>query len=123
MINTGLSFSIQPKILKYSRVKTISLKSKVLGCDFLKSSIAISFLVLNFNNQIVHAEPEGKSDKAFQLCLSKCIYSSTRPPEIGASTERLENTIPRNEVIKDCKLKCATDKSQLLLGQPKPVKK
>ena len=60
-----------------------------------------------------------QGDKAFELCLSKCIYDGTRPPPIGSSTERLEETPPRNEIVKGCKKTCAVSKEQLMTGKPK----
>jgi len=80
---------------------------------------AIVLAVAFFNSQQSFAAEESKSDKAFQLCLSKCIYASTKPPPIGSSTERLEVTVPRGQVIKECKVECATTKEQLMMGKPK----
>lgn len=49
-------------------------------------------------------------------------YSATRPPPLGASTERLEVTKPRSEILRDCRVKCAKSKDQLLMGKPKVIK-
>jgi hypothetical protein len=61
-----------------------------------------------------------KTDKKFELCISKCVFNETKPPPVGASTERLESTRTRGEILKDCKVTCATTKEQLMLGKPKP---
>eukprot|EP01038_Epipyxis_sp_PR26KG_P012808 gene12808-17170_t len=82
--------------------------------------------VMNNSDFVVIADDDGqsatKNDKAFELCLSKCVFAGTRPPPIGASTERLNTTKSRGEIIRSCKSDCATNKEQLLIGQPKKTK-
>ena len=48
-----------------------------------------------------------------------CTYVETRPPPVGASTERLEVTKPRSEILRECRVRCAKNKDQLLIGKPK----
>lgn len=62
-----------------------------------------------------------KTDKKFELCVSKCIFSETRPPPAGSSTERLEAR-ERGPIIKECRKSCAKTKEQLMTGEPKKVK-
>jgi len=59
------------------------------------------------------------SDKGFELCISKCVFSETRPPPVGSTNDRLEATKSRAEIIRDCRKTCAKTKQQLLLGEPK----
>jgi hypothetical protein len=51
-----------------------------------------------------------KEDPAFQACLSKCMYACTKP--------KGEEQKSRSECLPDCKQQCATNKSQLLRGEP-----
>eukprot|EP01035_Chromulina_nebulosa_P018829 gene18829-24608_t len=69
-----------------------------------------------------NGDKTSKSSKSFELCLSKCIFSETRPPPINSNAERLEVTKPRDEIIRECKKSCAVSKEQLLLGKPKQPK-
>lgn len=62
-----------------------------------------------------------KTDKKFELCVSKCIFSETRPPPAGSSTDRLEAR-ERGPIIKECRKSCAKTKEQLMTGEPKKVK-
>lgn len=59
-----------------------------------------------------------KTDKGFEACVSKCIFSETRPPPIGSPVERLEAR-GRVEVITGCRKSCAKTPEQLMLGEPK----
>lgn len=91
----------------------------------IKLPVILMMAACLFTSTCAHAydeKTEGKGSKAFELCLSKCIYAETRPPPINASVERLSVTKGRSEIIFDCKAKCAVSKQQLLLGQPKQEK-
>lgn len=71
---------------------------------------------------VVYAGEAGsKTDKTFELCVSKCVFSETRPPPIGSSTDRLEAK-DRVSIISDCRKSCAKTKAQLLVGEPKKAK-
>lgn len=63
-----------------------------------------------------------KAEKKFELCLSKCLFDETRPPPVGAGTDRIENTRSRTEIMRGCKSQCAKTKEQLMLGKPKSPK-
>ena len=65
------------------------------------------------------AYADSKQDKQFELCISKCIFEETKPPPVGASAERLEATKTRGEIVRECRVKCAKNKEQLLIGKPK----
>ena len=43
------------------------------------------------------------TDKKYELCVSKCVFSETRPPPNGADNERILTTISRTDIIKDCR--------------------
>lgn len=52
-----------------------------------------------------------KNDPTFEACLSTCVYECTKPKGVEQKS--------RKECLPECKQQCATDKKQLLLGQPK----
>jgi len=71
--------------------------------------------------RVVYAGEAGtKSDKSFELCVSKCVFEETKPPPIGSTVERLEAK-DRKTIVTDCRKGCAKTKAQLLLGEPKKV--
>lgn len=51
-----------------------------------------------------------KADPDYQLCLSQCVYTCTKPK--GAEFRS------RAECLPECKASCATTKAQLLRGTP-----
>lgn len=58
------------------------------------------------------AEVKGtKKDPAFETCLSTCMYECTKPKGVEQKS--------RKECLPECKAKCATNKNQLLIGDPK----
>jgi len=58
------------------------------------------------------AELKGtKKDPNFEACLSTCMYECTKPKGVEQKS--------RKECLPECKAKCATNKTQLLLGDPK----
>ena len=84
------------------------------------SALSISIALLSSNSVIGNAlADDGKADKAFELCLSKCVFEQTKPPPLGSPAERMEATKPRKLIIKECKVKCATTPEQLLTGKAK----
>lgn len=86
----------------------------------MMTSACLIATLLSSTNVVYAGEDTGtKTDKAFELCLSKCVFKETKPPPIGSTSERLEASKTRGEIIKDCKKICATTKEQLLLGAPK----
>lgn len=97
---------------------TAAYSNKQATLQTVRTVLAVAFTTLSLNPTLASAG-ENKDDKSFQLCLSKCLYANTKPPPVGSSTERLENTTPRNEVLRECKKGCATSKDQLLIGAPK----
>ena len=52
-----------------------------------------------------------KKDPTFENCLSTCMYECTKPK--GSEQKS------RKECLPECKQQCATNKNQLLLGEPK----
>lgn len=52
-----------------------------------------------------------KKDPVFEACLSTCMYECTKPKGVEQKS--------RKECLPECKSKCATNKNQLLLGDPK----
>ena len=51
-----------------------------------------------------------KKDPAFEACLSQCMYDCTKPKGVEQKS--------RLECLPECKQKCATNKNQLLRGEP-----
>lgn len=97
-------------------------RNHMQAISFCKQAIfAISTIVaLSYPLQAQAATEGAKTDKKFELCLSKCVFEETKPPPVGSTAERLETQRSRGEIIRDCRAKCATTKQQLLTGQPKP---
>lgn len=105
-----ISKSLTPTSSKLSTTRELQNYAKVA---------ALGISVLTLMQAPVLADE--KSSKEFEGCMSKCVFQGTRPPPIGSTTERLEETSSkgRGEIIRECKVKCAKTKEQLLLGQPK----
>jgi len=83
--------------------------------SFLKTSVASAALVLTNSNPSFAKETEAdmkgtKADPKYQACLSQCVYDCTKP--------KGDEQKSRGECIPECKVKCATTKQQLMLGQP-----
>lgn len=72
-----------------------------------------SLAALVLPSQSAHAA--SKYDKAFDDCLSKCVYEKTK---ITKGVGQVE-VVSRADAFAECKPKCATSKDQLLTGQPK----
>jgi hypothetical protein len=51
-----------------------------------------------------------KKDPTYEACLSKCVYECTKPK----GTEQKSRAV----CLPECKQTCATNKEQLMLGQP-----
>ena len=88
----------------------------VSGLSF--SPVAPSLLQLSPVFAANNGAAGSKTDKGFESCVSKCIFSETRPPPIGSPVERLEAR-GRVEVITGCRKSCAKTPEQLMLGEPK----
>lgn len=84
-------------------------------------SIALTSCLLTFSSATLAADKGAGTitDKKYELCVSKCVFSETRPPPNGADNERILTTISRTDIIKDCRKSCAKTKEQLFLGKPK----
>ena len=84
-------------------------------------SLAISSCLLSFSSASIAGDKGAGTitDKKYELCVSKCVFSETRPPPNGADNERILTTISRTDIIKDCRKTCAKTKEQLYLGKPK----
>jgi hypothetical protein len=72
-------------------------------------SLVIGPLLINSQSSLA---VDGKEQKKYESCLSKCIYQETREPPIGADNARVTSTKPRSEVVHDCKVTCKDKKSQ-----------
>lgn len=88
---------------------------------FAAVTLALSSCLLSFGFASFAADKGAGTitDKKYELCVSKCVFSETRPPPNGADNERILTTISRTDIIKDCRKSCAKTKEQLLLGKPK----
>lgn len=92
---------------------------------YKKKSAAICLLALSpwlMSSSCYASDDASKTAKAFELCLSKCVYQQTRPPPINSDNDRLQVVKERSEIIRGCKSECAVNKEQLLLGKPKQKK-
>ena len=102
--------SVVPKSEKLSSMKLLAV-----------ASIALSSCLLSFSGAsfAVDRDTGTITDKKYELCVSKCVFSETRPPPNGADNERILTTISRTDIIKGCRKTCAKTKEQLYLGKPK----
>ncbi|KAL1499808.1 hypothetical protein AB1Y20_012493 [Prymnesium parvum] len=86
------------------------------GVSHLSRRSAFGSAALALLPQVVWAGQEGtKNDKAFQECLSKCVYESTKITKGIAKVE----VVSRQDAYLECKPKCAKTKEQLMTGRPK----
>lgn len=111
VVDAELSQSvIMPKTVKHMSIQR-----------FAAVSLALSSCLLSFSCASIAADKGAGTitDKKYELCVSKCVFSETRPPPNGADNERILTTISRTDIIKDCRKSCAKTKQQLLLGKPK----
>lgn len=85
------------------------------------ASIALSSCLFSFSGASLAVDRDTGTitDKKYELCVSKCVFSETRPPPNGADNERILTTISRTDIIKGCRKTCAKTKEQLYLGKPK----
>lgn len=148
----GFSFAFKTKtsLHSYSRTKLLDSNIKItksIPACFMKSnnienniqkentfnlnkklsivSIAVTSSLFAFTTASYAGNDRGAgtiTDKKYELCVSKCVFSETRPPPNGADNERILTTISRTDIIKDCRKSCAKTKEQLLLG-PAKIKK
>jgi hypothetical protein len=51
-----------------------------------------------------------KKDPGYEACVSKCMYTCTKPKGM--------EQISRSECLPVCKKECATTKAQLMVGTP-----
>ena len=116
-VNTPISSIINSNNSNNNNKKRIA---SIICSSLVSLSLPIfATSIINMNAPIVAYAAEGKEDKKFELCISKCIFEETKPPPIGSSAERLEATKSRGEIIRECRVKCAKNKEQLLIGKPK----
>ena len=95
--------------------------NKFLLPNIMKSSL-ITFITMSSFIANSYADDNkigSKTDKSFELCISKCVFQETKPPPVGSDSDRLEAKKTRSEIIKECRIKCAKTNEQLLLGIPK----
>ena len=112
LVKRQLSINDSPSTLTENTIHALQKKATAL--------ILALAMINSMPIQSSFADQTGtKSDKAFELCLSKCIFEETKPPPVGSSAERLEATKSRMEILKDCKKTCAKTSEQLLTGTPK----
>jgi hypothetical protein len=110
-------YASHSRVLKLDSLNTDFFELNIPSKKLIKSTLLATVLLQLFStNAYSTTEKEGKN---FELCLSKCVFSDTRPPPIGSDRKRLEATRTRVEILHDCKVQCATSKEQLLTGKPK----
>jgi hypothetical protein len=112
----GYTTPSSPSIKAQQSSSTTSTSAQPINrLSFLKTAFASSTLILTNANaaQAKDIDPAlkgTKQDPAYQACLSKCVYDCTKPKGDEQKT--------RSECLPECKVKCATNKEQLLLGSP-----
>lgn len=96
-------------------------KLLITNNNILKSSLITLITISTFltNSYADDNKVGSKTDKKFELCISKCVFQETKPPPVGSDSDRLEAKKTRQEIIKECRIKCAKTDEQLLLGTPK----
>ncbi len=92
----AVSFSFERHV--FSRRILCAGSAVVAGC------IGVAFPVLSAEDK--------EATKAYENCLSKCMYQETRPPPIGSKAERLEAKRTRAEILSLCKKGCAVTEEQ-----------
>ena len=109
------------RLQKAASVSTLllGLALNINSAPFLSSSPLLPFPSLVPAAHAKEGQQGTRSSKTFEVCMSKCIYQQTRPPPIGSSSERLEQSKSRGEIVTDCKMSCATTKEQTMVGKPK----
>jgi hypothetical protein len=126
--STGSRVNIMDDIVSSVEERTIIRNEVIRGNDklafakrFGALSIALTSCLLTFSSATLAADKGAGTitDKKYELCVSKCVFSETRPPPNGADNERILTTISRTDIIKDCRKSCAKTKEQLFLGKPK----
>lgn len=96
--------------------------TSTLSVRQLRLVVASALACMAVGSPAFAKDSEGtKQDKKFELCVSKCIFLATKPPPAGSDMVRLEETSSRTrvDIIRACRIECATTKEQLLLGKPK----
>lgn len=116
---SGKMFSRPSLRLQKAASVLLGLALNINSAPFLSSSPLLPFPSLVPAAHAKEGQEGTRSSKTFEVCMSKCIYQQTRPPPIGSSSERLEQSKSRGEIVTDCKMSCATTKEQTMVGKPK----
>ena len=120
----GLSNTAAIVFSSSSSSSNVDKKAPQLLLKNIISAVSAAVIISSFCDAAVARDNSAgtKTDKGFELCVSKCTFAASRPPPVGSSTERLAVTMSRGEVITMCKNKCATTKEQTMIGEPKKNK-
>mmetsp|Transcript_29611 Transcript_29611/g.68460 ORF Transcript_29611/g.68460 Transcript_29611/m.68460 type:complete len:140 (+) Transcript_29611:163-582(+) len=108
----SFAFPKSPTTMTMTTTMTTS-TSTLTRSEFFQATFGVAASVfLAAAPAIAKEDPTGtKRDPAFQGCVSNCLYQCTLP--------KGELTRSRQECLPECKQKCAKNKEQLLLGEPK----
>ena len=104
------------------------------------AAVALGFLSTVCNPALVMADEDKAAQKLFEACYSQCknlllkflfqsfifihnkgMFEETRPPPVGAPVDRILETKPRSQLLRECRTRCAKNKKQLMIGKPKEV--
>jgi len=113
-VSTSNSVRFGNSLDSFEEINQVAKSSNVLA-----KFLVCGFLFLGAQSSFAGDNDGTKTDKGFELCISKCVFSETRPPPVGSTNDRLEAVKSRAEIIRDCRKSCAKTKQQLLLGEPK----
>jgi hypothetical protein len=115
--STTLQHTQRSMLTQDGEVEVLDTVRKVARAGAILSTAA--FINFGFGMGALAEDNGSKAAKKFEGCVSKCVFSETKPPPVGADPSRLEARKPRSEIIADCRSKCAKTKEQTLLGKPK----
>ena len=92
-------------------ISALSFEKTVFGRRILCAGSAAVAGYISLAYPVVAVDSK-EATKAYENCLSKCIYQETRPPPIGSRAERIEVKRTRAEILSLCKKGCAVTDEQ-----------
>ena len=102
---------LQVLLLSLFCISALSFDKTVFGRRILCASSAVVAGCIGLAHPVFSADSK-EATKAYENCLSKCIYQETRPPPIGSRAERIEAKRTRAEILSLCKKSCAVTEEQ-----------
>jgi hypothetical protein len=118
LVSTASAFL--PSILAPARQTTVLPAAAAAGMtrfEFISTimtttaAATVSFFPMAASAKEIDPAIKGtKADPVYQNCVSVCMYECTKPKADEQKT--------RQECLPECKVKCATNKAQLMIGVP-----